>query len=266
MRGGVRPWVERERQLLGVAGVVLPLLLWEAIPWLVTLPKGANLFFTVPSRIPVALYGLIASGEFQPHFAVSATEFLVGLGLAVGVGLPLGLVTGRFRTLDDLLDPYVTALNATPRIVWLPLFILWLGIGIWSKVMIVFIGALFPLLINTYEGVRNVDRVLVNVVRSFGAGEWQVMRVVVLPYAVPYIVAGLRLAIGRAILGVVVGEFFGASRGLGYLIASAASNYAVDVMFAGVLVFMALSLLLTLLVQALEARLTRWRPEPAKTF
>ena len=257
---------DRERQFLGVAGVVVPLLIWEAIPWVVRLPRGMSLFFTTPSRVPVALYDLIVSGEFQRHFSVSAAEFLLGLGLAIGLGLPLGILLGRSRTLDDLLDPYVTALNATPRIVWLPLLILWFGIGIWSKVAIVFLGALFPLLINTYAGVRNVDRVLVNVVRSFGAGEWRVMRGVVLPYAVPFIVAGLRLAIGRAILGVVVGEFFGASRGLGYLIASAASNYKVDVMFAGILVFMGFSLLLTLSVKSLETRLTRWRPDATKTF
>ena len=129
-----------------------------------------------------------------------------------------------------------------------------------------FLGAVFPLLVNTYEGVRNADRVLVNVVRSFGGSSWQVARIVVLPGALPYVVAGLRLAIGRAVLGVVVGEFFGASRGLGYMIASAASSYRPDVMFAGVLVLMALSLVLTFSVQAVEARLTRWRPEAAKTF
>jgi len=106
----------------------------------------------------------------------------------------------------------------------------------------------------------------VNVVRSFGGSSWQVARIVVLPGALPYVIAGLRLAIGRAVLGVVVGEFFGASRGLGYMIASAASSYRPDVMFAGVLVLMALSLVLTFSVQAVEARLTRWRPEAAKTF
>ena len=117
------------------------------------------------------------------------------------MGLPLGLIAGRSRTIDALVDPYVTVLNATPRLIFLPLFILWFGIGMWSKVMIVFIGAVFPLLINTQEGVKNIDRVLVNVVRSFGANEWQVLKTVVLPNSVPYIVVGLRLAIGRAVLG-----------------------------------------------------------------
>lgn len=258
-----RDW---ERYVLGIGFLLVPLAIWEVVPRLVTLPRGARLFFAMPSQIAMGFYGLVESGEFQRHFMVSAGEFLLGLGLSIAVGLPLGLLLGRFKVLDDLLDPYVTALNATPRIVWLPLLILWFGIGIWSKVMIVFIGAVFPLLINTYEGVRNADRVLVNVVRSFGGREWQVMKVVVVPNALPYIVAGLRLAIGRAILGVVVGEFFGASRGLGYMIASAASTYRADVMFAGVLVFMALSLILTLSLKALETRLTRWRPQDTKSF
>jgi len=256
----------RERLVLGSTALLLPLVLWEVIPRIVTLPRGVRLFLATPSQIAVALGRLVASGELQQHFTVSATEFLIGLGLSVVVGLPLGVLFGRVAWLDDLVDPFVTALNATPRIVWLPLLILWFGLGIWSKVLIVFLGAVFPLLVNTYEGVRNADRVLVNVVRSFGGSSWQVARIVVLPGALPYVVAGLRLAIGRAVLGVVVGEFFGASRGLGYMIASAASSYRPDVMFAGVLVLMALSLVLTFSVQAVEARLTRWRPEAAKTF
>jgi ABC-type nitrate/sulfonate/bicarbonate transport system permease component len=114
--------------------------------------------------------------------------------------------------------------------------------------------------------VKNLDRVLVNVVRSFGDNEWQVKKTVVVPNTLPYIIVGLRLAIGMAILGVVVGEFFGASRGLGFMIALAATNYKVDVVFVGVAIFMALSLALTLSVKKLESRLATWRPETAKTF
>ncbi len=158
------------------------------------------LFFTTPSKIAVAFSQLLLDGTIEKHFWVSAIAFLAGLGLSIVVGLPLGLIMGRSSTLEDLLDPYITAANATPRIVFLPLLILWFGIGIWSKILIVFAGAVFPLLINTYVGVKNVNRVLVNVVRSFGANEWQLMKIVVLPNSVPYIIAGLRLAIGRAIL------------------------------------------------------------------
>jgi NitT/TauT family transport system permease protein len=259
-------YAEHESFILGAGFIVFLLVMWQSIPLWYTLPKGMALFFTTPSRVAAAFYELLLNGEIEKHFYVSAIAFLAGLGLSIVVGLPLGLIMGRSAVLESLLDPYVTASNATPRIIFLPLLILWFGIGIWSKIAIVFAGAVFPLLINTYVGVKNVNRVLVNVVRSFGASEWQVMKIVVLPNSVPYIIAGLRLAIGRAILGVVVGEFFGSSQGLGYMIASAATNYKVDVVFVGVAIFMALSVILTLAVKQLESRLASWRPETAKTF
>jgi NitT/TauT family transport system permease protein len=257
---------EHESFILGTGFIVILLAFWESVPLWYTLPKGMALFFTTPSKVAAAFQQLLINGEIEKHFYVSAIAFLAGLGLSIVVGLPLGLLMGRSQTLEALLDPYVTSFNASPRIVWLPLMILWFGIGIWSKIVIVFAGAVFPLLINTYAGVKNVNRVLVNVVRSFGANEWQLMKVVVLPNSLPYIIAGLRLAIGRAILGVVVGEFFGSSQGLGYMIASAATNYKVDVVFVGVAIFMALSVILTLAVKQLESRLASWRPETAKTF
>ena len=259
-------YAEHESFILGTGFIVILLALWESVPLWYTLPKGMALFFTTPSKVAAAFQQLLINGEIEKHFYVSAIAFLAGLGLSIIVGLPLGLLMGRSRTLEALLDPYVTSFNASPRIVWLPLMILWFGIGIWSKIVIVFAGAVFPLLINTYAGVKNVNRVLVNVVRSFGANEWQLMKVVVLPNSLPYIIVGLRLAIGRAILGVVVGEFFGSSQGLGYMIASAATNYKVDVVFVGVAIFMVLSVILTLAVKQLESRLASWRPETAKTF
>lgn len=257
---------EREQTILGGGFILLLILLWQSIPFWVALPKGVSLFFTTPAEVAKALYRLVASHEIHGHAYVSAIEFIVGLALAILVGLPLGLVMGRSKVIDGMLDPFVTAFNATPRLIFLPLLMLWLGIGIWSKIMIVFVGAVFPLLINTCEGVKNADRVLVNVVRSFGASEWQTMKTVVLPNSFPYIVAGLRLAIGRALLGVVVGEFFGASSGLGFMIATAATNYKVDVVFVGVAIFMGLSLILTMSVKKIESKLTRWRPETAKNF
>lgn len=259
-------YAEHESFILGAGFIVILLAFWESVPLWYTLPKGMALFFTTPSKVAAAFQQLLINGEIEKHFYVSAIAFLAGLGLSILVGLPLGLLMGRSQTLEALLDPYVTSFNASPRIVWLPLMILWFGIGIWSKIVIVFAGAVFPLLINTYTGVKNVNRVLVNVVRSFGANEWQLMKVVVLPNSLPYIIVGLRLAIGRAILGVVVGEFFGSSQGLGYMIASAASNYKVDVVFVGVAIFMGLSVILTLAVKQLESRLASWRPETAKTF
>jgi NitT/TauT family transport system permease protein len=132
-----------------------------------------------------------------------------------------------------------------------------------SKVVIVFIGALFPILINTYEGVRNADKLLINVVRSFGAKDWDIARLVVVPNSMPYIVAGLRLAIGRAVLGVVVAEFFGSEAGLGVIMVRAASSYQVDIVFSGLIIFAALSLAMTGVVKMIENRLSRWRPQLA---
>ena len=255
------PWRRYEATILGTGSIVLLLLVWQFVPHFFPMKAGTKLFFTVPSQVIGTLWTMIVSGSLWGPLGVSAWAFALGLALAIVVGLPLGIVIGRSNTLNAMFDPFITAFNATPRLVFLPLLMLWLGIGLWSKVAVVFIGALFPLLINTYEGVRNADRLLINVVRSFGAGEWDIARLVVVPNALPFIVVGLRLAIGRAVLGVVVSEFFGSQEGLGVVMVRAASGFKVDVVFAGLIVFAGLSLLMTGLVRLVEDRMSRWRPE-----
>jgi len=256
-------WHRLEPTMLGGAGIITLLLLWEVLPRIITMKAGTKLFFTTPSEVVGTLWRLFSTGAIWTPLGVSASGFALGLGLAIVVGLPLGVLIGRSRTLNAMLDPFITAFNATPRLVFLPLVMLWFGLGLWTKVVIVFIGALFPILINTYEGVRNADRTLINVVRSFGASEWDVARLVVVPNAMPYIIAGLRLAVGRAVLGVVVAEFFGSESGLGVMMVQAAGRYQVDVVFSGLIVFAVLSLVLTWMVQLLENRLGRWRPQRA---
>jgi NitT/TauT family transport system permease protein len=254
-------WQRFEPTILGFGSLAILLLVWEFLPRLITMQEGTKLFFTVPSDIGGTLWQMFATGAIWGPLGVSASAFAIGLSIAIAVGLPVGVLLGRSAALNAMFDPFITAFNATPRLVFLPLFLLWFGLGLWSKVMIVFIGALFPILINTYEGVRNADRVLINVVRSFGATEWGIARLVVVPNALPYIVVGLRLAIGRAVLGVVVAEFFGSEAGLGVVMVRAASRFQVDVVFAGLIVFAAVSLLMTGLVKLLEDRLSRWRPQ-----
>lgn len=254
-------WQRAEPSILGIAGIGIVLILWEALPYLVTMRAGTKLFFTPPSEVATTLWQLFASGAIWEPLGVSAAGFAVGLGAAILVGLPLGILIGRSETLNALFEPFITAFNATPRIVFLPLLVLWFGLGLWSKVVIVAIGAVFPLLINMHEGIRNSDRLLISVVRSFGAKEWDVIRLVVLPNALPYIAAGLRLAIGRAVIGVVLAEFFGSDQGLGVMMVQAASQYKVNVVFAGMIVFMALSLTMTGVMKVAEARLSRWRPQ-----
>lgn len=254
-------WRRLEPVALGTASIVVLLLVWQFVPHFFPMKAGTKLFFTVPSQVIGTLWTMIVTGSLWGPLGVSAWAFALGLALAIVVGLPLGILIGRSNTLNAMFDPFITAFNATPRLVFLPLLMLWLGIGLWSKVAVVFIGALFPLLINTYEGVRNADRLLINVVRSFGAGEWDIARLVVVPNALPFIVVGLRLAIGRAVLGVVVSEFFGSQEGLGVVMVRAASGFKVDVVFAGLIVFAGLSLLMTGLVRLVEDRMSRWRPE-----
>jgi ABC-type nitrate/sulfonate/bicarbonate transport system permease component len=252
-----------ESLALGTVTIALLLVVWELLPHFFSMQQGTRLFFTVPSRIFVTLWQMFATGAIWAPLGVSASAFAIGLALATVAGLPLGILLGRSATLNAMFDPFVTAFNATPRLVFLPLLMLWLGIGLASKVAIVFTGALFPLLINTHEGVRNADKLLINVVRSFGATGWDVARLVVIPNSLPFIVVGLRLAIGRAILGVVVAEFFGAQDGLGVVMVRAASSFNVDVVFAGLIVFAALSLVMTGLVKLIEQRMSRWRPQRA---
>jgi ABC-type nitrate/sulfonate/bicarbonate transport system permease component len=254
-------WRQLEPTTLGAGTILLLLLVWELSPYFVSLQAGTKMYFTTPSRIGVTLWTMMVTGTLWAPLGVSAAGFSIGLVLSIAVGIPLGVLLGRSRTLNAMFDPFITAFNATPRLVFLPLLMLWFGLGVMSKVVIVFIGALFPILINTYEGVRNADKLLINVVRSFGASEWDVARLVVVPNALPYIIAGLRLAIGRAILGVVVAEFFGAEQGLGVVMVQAASRYQVDVVFAGLVVFAVLSLVMTGLVKLLEDRLSGWRPQ-----
>jgi len=260
-------WEKNESLFLGFGFIALVIIIWQLVPSVFTLSKGMKLFFATPTMIVGAFGDLIASGKLWPALQFSASAFGLGLGLSIIVALPLGVVMGRSQVLSDMFDPFITAINATPRLVFLPLILIWFGIGMWSVVVVVFIGALFPLLINTYEGVKNADKLLINVVKSYGANEWEINKLVVIPNSLPFIIAGLRLAIGRAVLGVVVAEFFGgSSNGVGVIMVRASGSFQVDVVFAGLILFMAMSLILTGIVRSIEARFSRWRPQQTKSF
>lgn len=263
-----------EPAILGTGFIMAVFAIWEFYPMVFGLSKGMKLFFATPSDIVGALFNLLILGEKLPmvgtiwnHFSASTGTFLFGLGLSIIVALPLGVILGRSQTVDAIFDPFITAFNATPRLVFLPIVLIWFGVGFWTVIAIVFMGAVFPLLINTYAGVKNADRLLINVVRSFGANEWQINKLVVLPNSLPFIIAGLRLAIGRAILGVVVAEFFGGTEyGLGVVMVQASQGYRVDILFAVLIIFMTVSLVITAGVKMFEDRLSRWRPAKVKTF
>ncbi|MEE2957088.1 MAG: ABC transporter permease [Pseudomonadota bacterium] len=263
-----------EPYLFGGGFIIVFLAIWEAIPHVFTLPKGISLFFTTPITVFERLFSMLDGSEkmfdgnpLTAHLASSTEAFLSGLGLSIIVALPLGIILGRSKILNAMFDPFVTAINATPRLVFLPIIMIWVGIGYWTVTLIVFIGAVFPLLINTYAGVKNADQLLINVVKSFGANEWEINKLVILPNSLPFIIAGLRLAIGRAILGIVVAEFFGGTTmGMGVIMVDASGKFHVDVVFVGLIMFMTLSLILTAIVKIIENKLSRWRPQQVKTF
>lgn len=246
-----------ERAVLGVLSVAVALAAWEVAGRMRLVDP---LFISAPSRIVAAGVELFAAGDIWNDLRVSGIEFLAGFVLSVLVGIPVGLVMGWYRRVAYLLDPFVNALYATPRVALLPLVVIWLGIGIWSKIAIVFLGAVFPVLLSTYSGVRTTDARLLRAARSFGADDLQIFRTLILPGSVPFIVTGLRLGIGRALIGVVVGELYAATAGIGFLISVAGNSFQTDKVFVGVFLIALAGIASMELLTRLERRFDRWRP------
>jgi NitT/TauT family transport system permease protein len=219
------------------------------------------MFMSAPSLVAKAAYGLFASGEIYNDLYVSGIEFFWGYTLSVIVAIPFGIAIGWYKKLSYIFDPFVNAMNATPRVALLPLIIIWLGIGILSKVGIIFLGGVFPMLINARDGVKTTPKNLLNAARSFGASEWRIFRSVVIPSTVPFILTGLRLAVGRALVGVLVGELYAATAGIGFMITVAGATFQTDKVFVGVLIFSLTGLVLTETLNALENRFDKWRPK-----
>jgi ABC-type nitrate/sulfonate/bicarbonate transport system permease component len=252
-------YLNQEKKILGTISVVLFLALWELVGN--TFQLINPMFMSAPSLIWKAAVQLFGSGEIWNDLRVSGTELLGGYLLAVFVAIPFGIMAGWYKRMSAIFDPFINAMNATPRVALLPLVIIWLGIGILSKVGIIFLGAVFPMLINTRDGVKTTPQNLLNAARSFGASEWMVFRSVVLPSTVPFILTGLRLGVGRAIVGVMVGELYAATAGIGFMITVAGATFQTDKVFVGVLIFALTGLFLVELLNRLEKRVDMWRPK-----
>ena len=217
------------------------------------------LFASSPSLIVAKLVEMVADGSIWPHVAATASVTAAGFALAVAVGVPLGILMGRSELINATVEPFVAALYASPQVAFLPLLIIWLGIGFGSKVALVFIGSVIIMIINTETGVAQVDPRLIETARSFTASERQVLTKIVLPAAMPIILAGMRLAIGRALVMVVVAEIYASNRGLGYLIFQAGGLYDTAQVFVGVGILAAAGVSLTALLRALERWLAPWQ-------
>ena len=233
--------------------VVAILIVWE-----ITAPFINPIFFTSPSQIAVAFYETTVSGEL-PYFLGQRLEVMVyGLISAIVVGIPLGVAMARIRWLDWALDLPINALYATPLVAVVPLLVLWFGIYLKAKIIVVFLFAVFPILINTYQGVRECDKGMIEVAQSFRSSEWGMWRDVLLPFAVPYIIAGLRLAIGRGLIGMIIAEFYTTISGLGFMITKYANVFAMDKTFVPVIVLMVLGVSLTTLLKWVGRRIAPW--------
>lgn len=249
-------WTRYERAILGCLGVAVTLGLWEGIA---AVRLVDPLFLSAPSRILRAGASMFASGEIWTDLRVSGLEFAAGYGMAL-VGIPLGILLGWYRRLYYLVDPMLSAFYATPRVALLPLLIIWLGIGIWSKIAVVFLGAVFPILLSTVAAVRTADPRLLRAAHSFGATDLQIFRTIVLPGSVPFIITGLRLGVGRALVGVVVGEMVAATAGIGLMISIAGNTFQTDRVFVGIFLIAAAGVALVEALTRLERRFEKWRP------
>jgi NitT/TauT family transport system permease protein len=247
-----------ERLLIGGGTLAVFLLAWE-----ISADSGAinPLFISSPSRVAHAGATLIADPDFWNDVRVSASEFIFGYVAAAVIGVPLGLAMGWSRRISYILSPFVDTLNAVPRVTLLPLLIIWFGIGIWSKVAVVFLGAVIPIVIGALAGVKTNEARFLTMAKSFSASRRKIFGSIILPGTVPFIFTGLKYAAGRALLGVVVGELYAATAGVGHMIADAGNTFQTDTLFFGVFIFTATGLVVVALLDRLERRFEGWRPK-----
>jgi sulfonate transport system permease protein len=247
----------RKRQIQNICirlvSVAAVLSLWEILAGHVD-----PVLFTKPSLIAVAAVQMVASGELWNYLAPSLLVLAIGLSLAAIIGIAVGLLLARFWVVDVAFGVYITFLYSIPSVALVPLIVLWTGYETTAKVVILFLFAFFPMAINTYQGVKNVDPKLIEVGRAFRCSEGQLWRNIVLPGALPFIVTGLRLAVGRGLIGMVLADLYTAISGIGYLIVRTASTYQVDKMFVPIVTLGLLGVTLTALLRLVERHVAPW--------
>ena len=234
--------------------ILAGLALWEIAG------RSTSAAFMVPfSETLVRLWQLITGGDFIAQFLDSATLFITGFTIALVIGVPLGLLLARARVLRVGVEPYIMTLYATPMVALIPFILSMMGFGFAPKVLVVFLFAVFPVLYNTVEGARSIKPEMIEVAKSYRSSEWSLWREVMLPYTLPYIMTGVRQAIGRALVGMVAAEFFLSSTGLGQLIMGASQNFDTGGVFASILVIGLIGVGLMRIGLKIEQHFARWR-------
>lgn len=217
------------------------------------------LFLSSPSAIALAFVDLMRTGELLSAIANSLLSFFLGVSFAISVGIAIGVAMGRIRMVEWVLEPYVNALYSTPSIALIPLFILWFGVGLTSKVIIIFTLSVFIVIINTFSGVKNLSQSMIDIGAAFAANERQIFWKVVLPAALPFIMTGLRLAVGRAVLAMIVAEFFTSIVGLGGMIVKYGNFFETAKMFVPIIVVSLLGVGFVELIKYIERKLAPWK-------
>jgi NitT/TauT family transport system permease protein len=267
-------YLRHERAILGTMMVLLTLLAWEGLErgwWADALRpllgeaaerlQLERIFISSPTLVATAAFRMFfVTGEIWRDIASSSLGYGLGLALAIAIGIPLGLAAGWYRRFSYAINPFLSALNATPQVAFLPLIVVWVGTGLGARVLIIVLLAVLPIAINARAAVRTTDPRLIKVAASFGAGDFRLFRTIILPSAVPFLLAALRLAIGRGMIGVVVGEIYGSAAGIGAMISQAGSRFQTDKVFVGVLTIVAAGMILIEIVQRIERRVEAWRP------
>lgn len=243
---------------IGIITVIAVISVWELLYQTGILNP---IFFSSPLQIITVGYGLIKTGVLTENLLFTLGNFFVGFSFAAIIGILVGLVTGWYRPLGKAFDPFLTAMLGTPRIVLLPLITLWVGVGFSSKVLIVFLAGVFPIILNTMTGVRNLDPNLTRVASCFGASAIQTFITVALPGALPQIVSGLRVGIGQSLVGVIAAEMFVSTGGIGYFVAQSSANFNIDRVFVGIIVIIIMGMTITSSVKLIESRLLKHRVE-----
>jgi NitT/TauT family transport system permease protein len=253
----VRWYRRNERVVLSVSGVVLFFILWEIGSRAGFVDK---FFFSSPSDIAAAAATEVAKPRFWQDVKITALELIVGTTVSVALAVPLGLLIGWYRRLSLTFDPWLNFFNALPRVALVPLVVLWFGLDWNMKAVVVFLGGFFAIILPTVEGVRTVERHLLDVSRSFRASERLIFTSLVIPGTLPFIVSGLRIAVGRVLAGVVIGEFYAQTEGIGVMTYKASATLQSDRMMFGILIFTVLGIVLYEAVGAAERYFGRWRP------
>jgi NitT/TauT family transport system permease protein len=242
--------------LLGALSVAMFFAAWQAVFLFVPFNP---LFITKPNLILESLLRLLRDGDLLRDLAVSAVPFVYGFSAATVVGITIGVIMGWRARVRYALDPLMTIFYASPLVALAPLVIVFFGVGVSGKAIIIFVLSVFPFIFNAQAGVRAVDRLLINVVRSLGGSERDLYLKVIVPSVLPYIVAGARIAVGRGLIGILVGEFFAASEGIGYAIARFGDLFALDKMFACILCIMVIAVVMTEGIRWAERAAFPWR-------